>query len=42
MLEGGSSVSGDPGSWSHNDIDGQISEVDSVNGWRNLVFSDRN
>lgn len=38
--EGGSSVSSDPGSLSHDDVDGWMSGTDTVKGWGNLVFSD--
>lgn len=34
MSEGKSSASGDLGSLSHKDVDGWISEVDDIDGWR--------
>lgn len=36
--EGESSALGDPGSSSHDDVDGWMSGADDVNGWGNLVF----
>ena len=28
---------GDPGSWSHDDVDGWVSDADNVNGWGSLA-----
>lgn len=36
MSEGGSSALGDPGSSSHDDVDGWISGADIVDGWAKL------
>lgn len=40
MSEGKSSASGDPGSPSHDDVDGLMSGADDVIGWENLTFLD--